>query len=90
MTMPAPGAKPVGMPSSIGKGKVASLPGANAGNTTSNRIMKDNSGQHFRAERQSMRVNRAGSVGSHTAFHPSPSGSHLGGMGGNQRGGVRH
>ena len=90
VTMPAPGAKPVGMPSSIGKGKVASLPGANAGNTTSNRIMKDNSGQHFRAERQSMQVNRTGSGGSHTEFHPSPSGSHLGGMGGSHRGGFRH
>lgn len=89
VTMPASGAKPVGMPGATGKGKVASLPGANAGNATSNRIMKDNSRQHVRAERQSMRVNRIGSSGGHPAFHASPSGSHLGGMGGGHRGGFR-
>ncbi|WP_298375474.1 caspase family protein [uncultured Bradyrhizobium sp.] len=90
VTLPAPGAKPVGMPSSIGKGKVASLPAANAGKATSNAIMKNNSRQHFRAERQSMQVNRTGSGGGHAAFHSSPSVSHVGGIGGSHRGSFRH
>ncbi|MHC2461236.1 caspase family protein [Bradyrhizobium embrapense] len=90
VTMPASGTKPVGMPSSIGKGKVAGLPVANAGKATSNATMKDASRQHFRAERQSMQGNRTSSSGSRASFHPSPSGSHFGAMGGGYRGGFRH
>ncbi|HEX7920919.1 MAG TPA: hypothetical protein VF583_08200, partial [Bradyrhizobium sp.] len=69
---------------------VAGLPAANAGKATSNAIMKDNSRQHFRAERQSMQVNRTSSGGSRASLHASPSVSHAGGMGGGHRGGFRH
>ncbi|MCC8966054.1 caspase family protein [Bradyrhizobium sp. Pear76] len=90
VTMPAPGAKPVGMANSIGKGKIASLPAANAGKTTSNPIMKGNGRQHVRAERQSTPVNRMRSGGGQTAFHSGSSGSHFSGMGGGHGGGFRH
>ncbi|MGY4159221.1 hypothetical protein ACVINW_005063 [Bradyrhizobium sp. USDA 4461] len=89
-TMPAPGAKPVGMPGSIGKSKVANLPATNAGSNTSNPVMKGNGRQHVRTERQSMPVNRMRSGGSHTAFHSGSSGSHVGGIGGGHGGGFRH
>ncbi|MBR0896412.1 caspase family protein [Bradyrhizobium tropiciagri] len=90
VTMPAPGAKPVGMPGSVGKGKVASLPAANTVSTTSNPVMKGNGRQHVRTERQSMPVNRMRSGGSHTAFHSSSTGSHFSAMGGGHGGGFRH
>ncbi|MFX7010000.1 hypothetical protein ABTI12_20120, partial [Acinetobacter baumannii] len=58
VNMPAPGAKPVGMPTSIGKGKVASLPVANAGKNASSPVMKDSDQHRFHAVRQSMQVDR--------------------------------
>ncbi|MHC2333254.1 hypothetical protein ACVIW0_002543 [Bradyrhizobium sp. USDA 4454] len=85
VTMPAPGAKPVGMPGSIGKSKVANLPAAN---NSSNPILKGNG--HLRTERQSMPVNWMRSGGSHTAFHSGSSGSHFSAMGGGHGGGFRH
>ncbi|GKQ53056.1 caspase family protein [Bradyrhizobium sp. Ce-3] len=90
VTMPAPGAKPVGMPNSVGNGKVASLPAANAGKNASGPIMKDNGRRHVRAERQSTQVNRTRFGGSHTAFHSTPSVSHFGGISGGHHGGFRH
>ncbi|WP_174683028.1 caspase family protein [Bradyrhizobium mercantei] len=86
VTMPAPGTKPVGMPTAIGNGKIASLPAANAGKSASNPIMKGNGRQHVHAERQSAQINRQ-RFGGHTAFRSTSSGSHLGGMGGSHHGG---
>jgi hypothetical protein len=37
VTMPAPGAKPISTPGSLGKSKVANLPAANTGQATSTR-----------------------------------------------------
>ena len=90
VNMPAPGAKPVGMPTSIGKGKVASLPVANAGKNASSPVMKDSDQHRFHAVRQSMQVDRMRSGGGGRAvFHPTPSGSYPGGMSGSHHGGFR-
>ncbi|TWB97034.1 caspase domain-containing protein [Bradyrhizobium macuxiense] len=91
VNMPAPGAKPAGMPNTIGKGNIASLPAANAGKTTSSPIMRDSDRHRFRTGRQSMQVDRTRSGGGdRAAVHSTPSGSHVGGIGGGHHGGFRH